>query len=151
MAQREIHRCLQVTQFAAAIIALAFEGIGQHLFLFEQGSNTVSQLDLAPGAGSAPRPVLQSAPVAPNPFKPATRVRYALDRPGAIALAVYDADGRLVLQEEDAIEVVFTLPHGAMPASGWPVHSSAAASAAPAASSRWNRSTSTASAGRFSR
>ena len=50
--------------------------------------------DGPPGVPGAPAGRLD--PVAPNPFNPATRVRYALDRPGAIALAVYAADGRLV-------------------------------------------------------
>ena len=33
---------------------------------------------------------------APNPFNPSTRLRFALERAGTVALAVYDARGRLV-------------------------------------------------------
>jgi len=35
-------------------------------------------------------------PNAPNPFNPATELRFALERDGAVRLAVYDARGRLV-------------------------------------------------------
>ena len=34
--------------------------------------------------------------VAPNPFNPATRIRFATARPGPVDLAIYDVGGRLV-------------------------------------------------------
>jgi hypothetical protein len=47
-----------------------------------------------PGAGGAlPARLL---PNAPNPFNPATELRFALDGPGQAALNVYDLQGRLV-------------------------------------------------------
>jgi subtilisin family serine protease len=53
--------------------------------------------------GDPPTPVrdalprrLELAQNEPNPFNPATRIRFALDRAGPVRLAVYDAAGRLV-------------------------------------------------------
>ena len=46
----------------------------------------------APGREAAVR----LEPNAPNPFNPATRIRFALADPGPVVLAVYDAAGRVV-------------------------------------------------------
>jgi hypothetical protein len=40
-------------------------------------------------------------PNVPNPFNPSTRLRYRLDRPGKVSLAIYDARGRLVRRLEN--------------------------------------------------
>jgi len=48
--------------------------------------------DHGPPAGPAGR----LYPAAPNPFNPATTVRYVLQRPGEVSLDVYGLDGRLV-------------------------------------------------------
>ena len=52
---------------------------------------------LAAVPGPAPAaPGARLLPNAPNPFNPSTRLRFALERGGTVALAVYDARGRLV-------------------------------------------------------
>jgi lysophospholipase L1-like esterase len=48
--------------------------------------------DEAPGREVA----LRLEPNAPNPFNPATRIRFALAAPGPVGLVVYDAAGRVV-------------------------------------------------------
>jgi len=75
------------------------------------GSATLLRLDGSDGAPvlrsaefnegaiplSVPQPIrLSLAQNAPNPFNPATTIRFALPREGSIRLAVYDVNGRLV-------------------------------------------------------
>ena len=61
----------------------------------------VADFSLAAGLSAVPGPQSGSAWArllsnAPNPFNPSTRLRFALEREGTVALAVYDARGRLV-------------------------------------------------------
>lgn len=49
-----------------------------------------------PGAGATVAAAARLLPNAPNPFNPATELRFALDLPGEAALNVYDLQGRLV-------------------------------------------------------
>jgi hypothetical protein len=53
-------------------------------------------LELTPSATFELPPLLLSADVAPNPFNPRTAVRFDLDRPAAVSLAVFDVAGRRV-------------------------------------------------------
>ncbi|HOX24814.1 MAG TPA: FG-GAP-like repeat-containing protein [Candidatus Krumholzibacteria bacterium] len=52
-------------------------------------------LELVPGR-AAPRPLLPQAVIVPNPFNPRAEVRFTLDRPAAVSLAVHDMRGRQV-------------------------------------------------------
>ncbi len=47
-------------------------------------------------AASASQPVYALAPNAPNPFNPATTLRFSIAEAGAVRLAVYDVNGRWV-------------------------------------------------------
>ena len=55
-------------------------------------SSSVSTL---PDAGAAPR-TFELHPAYPNPFNPATTLRFTLDRPAPVELAIYSATGRNV-------------------------------------------------------
>ena len=54
-----------------------------------------------PDSGLAPA-LAHLHPAAPNPFNPATDLRFTLDRDGRVALAIYDARGRRVRTFPDA-------------------------------------------------
>ncbi|HEX5130971.1 MAG TPA: FlgD immunoglobulin-like domain containing protein [Candidatus Krumholzibacteria bacterium] len=63
-------------------------------------ATVVPYTDPVTGASPAPMPALELYAPAPNPFNPATAIRYALSRESNVALSVYDARGRLVAQLE---------------------------------------------------
>ena len=54
-------------------------------------------------AGDLPRLVTGLKGIAPNPFNPATRVRFDLERPGPVRLRVYDVAGRFVRELENRV------------------------------------------------
>ena len=58
-------------------------------FSLNSAGTPVPDLNAAPRFG-------RLLPNAPNPFNPSTDLRFALDRPGRVELAVFDARGREV-------------------------------------------------------
>ncbi|MGD8396872.1 MAG: FlgD immunoglobulin-like domain containing protein, partial [Candidatus Eiseniibacteriota bacterium] len=62
-----------------------------HLEVLEGGAAAVE----GPAAGAAPL-ALRLEPPSPNPFNPATAIRFSLPERGTVHLAIYDVGGRLV-------------------------------------------------------
>lgn len=59
----------------------------------------------ATGVGDTPHvAALRLEPNVPNPFNPETTIRYHLDAPGRVTLAIYDVGGRRVRTLVDAVE-----------------------------------------------
>jgi hypothetical protein len=81
-----------------------------------RGVEYAGSVDVPPAAPTA----LQLHPARPNPFNPATNLSFALPRPGAVRLEIFDVQGRLVrtLLAEDRPAGEHTVPWDGRDAGG---------------------------------
>ena len=88
--------------FTHAIVAADFDNDGDlDLALTDEIADViVLQKNLGTGSGVGIPADAARAYAAPNPFRDATRLRFALSRAGSVRFEVFDASGRLVRAEE---------------------------------------------------
>ena len=94
------HVVMETRTMSAATLAAAGLQAGDSELASDHAAR-VADFSLAAGLSAVPGPPSGAAWArllanAPNPFNPSTRLRFALEREGTVALAVYDARGRLV-------------------------------------------------------